>query len=497
MIGVSKTIQNLPFIRDFRTFINYCEEVKPRLTKSKEYINRKSLYDLNQKLIISAKDVNPRIDQQYYLPIHFYYQLAVEAELVLIDRSKKNAFLLIPNVEKINIFRQLSPVAQYIFLLKTYWVYCDWEAISDDSAGRVSIDMADRFLKLMTAAQVNKTYSKEKKDKIVDSGNWLLNEHLLFWEYLGWLRVLRSNDFDTKSFFAYDEITVTELGKVMAQLLSKERTLKKWNEAYLINGPNMFDAPLMELIGMEDDDDDLDMVLPKLSENPSQEEVFQNINLMEKQGKEALGIDLNLMDMMKEFMKKGKPPTLEDIMNHITDRMEDEVENLPEPEPFETTFQTIFQDKIIPDLTIKAPIKFKDGQYLLKVSLDDEPKIWRKVALNAKHTLLDLHSIIQTAFNFDDDHLYVFHLDRQQRKSYYDPRSENYPTAQDMELGALGLSPNQRIYYIFDFGDYWEFNIDLLEIIKDKKSLKQPKVIAKQGEAPEQYPHYDDDDEWY
>ena len=484
-----------PIIKDFLTFLNYCEQEKPKLTKSKEYINRKSLHSLNQLLEIPAKDVNPRIDQQYYLPIHFYYNLALESEIFQIDRAKKNAFYLTPQEEKINTFRTLSATAQYLFLLKTYWVYCDWEAMSDNSSGRISVGMGDQLLKEMAEAQVGKIYTRKKQDKIVERANWLLNEHIIFWELLGWLKPVRSTQFDTKSFFAYDTITLTELGKIMAQLLVEERLLTEWNEAYLIHGPSMFDAPLMQLIGEEEEKGGFDMEFLELPENPSEEQVLQQIGLMEKQSKEVLGIDLNLMELMDKFMKKGQSPSIDDIMDHLASQMENQAKNLPEPEVFETVFQPIFPNETISNLNIKTPISFKDGQYIFKVSMQDSAKTWRKVALNGGHTLLDLHIIIQEAFDFDDDHLYVFYLDRQQRQGFYDPRSGDAPSVQDAKVGGLNLSENQRFYYIFDFGDYWEFNIDLLEIKKDAKKLRNPKIIEKKGKAPDQYPDYNEE-EW-
>jgi hypothetical protein len=48
--------------------------------------------------------------------------------------------------------------------------------------------------------------------------------------------------------------------------------------------------------------------------------------------------------------------------------------------------------------------------------------------------------------------------------------------------------------YLYDFGDHWEFDV-MLESIESPK-LKKPKLIEERGKAPQQYPSWDDDDEW-
>lgn len=49
------------------------------------------------------------------------------------------------------------------------------------------------------------------------------------------------------------------------------------------------------------------------------------------------------------------------------------------------------------------------GQYFFKVSLGKD--CWRTIQLNDSHTLLCMHQLILSAFNFEDDHLYAFYMD--------------------------------------------------------------------------------------
>ena len=63
-------------------------------------------------------------------------------------------------------------------------------------------------------------------------------------------------------------------------------------------------------------------------------------------------------------------------------------------------------------------------------------------------------------------------------------------------IGRLGLERGQRFLYLFDFGDEWKFNVRVEEILDSDVPPIRPLVIGSKGEAPEQYPDYEDDIEW-
>jgi hypothetical protein len=49
--------------------------------------------------------------------------------------------------------------------------------------------------------------------------------------------------------------------------------------------------------------------------------------------------------------------------------------------------------------------------------------------------------------------------------------------------------------FVFDYGDNWQFDVELESVDARKSRLKHPKIIAKGGKAPKQY-DYDGDDDW-
>jgi hypothetical protein len=88
-----------------------------------------------------------------------------------------------------------------------------------------------------------------------------------------------------------------------------------------------------------------------------------------------------------------------------------------------------------------------DAVIRLKIVLaDTEPPIWRRVEVLADMTLRQLHTVIQVAMGWDDDHLHQFHRGR-----------DTLPARLRLdELAARGV---KRFTYIYDMGDSWEHRI--------------------------------------
>lgn len=135
----------------------------------------------------------------------------------------------------------------------------------------------------------------------------------------------------------------------------------------------------------------------------------------------------------------------------------------------------------------REEIRFVDGIYTFKVSLTKD--LWRRIEMSAKHTLLDLHYVIQNAYNFDDDHLYSFFMDGKawSHEKFTSPNDDEGPYVDEVLIGELGLSVGQGILYLFDYGDEWKFWVELEGIRSEGAKPRRPKVIEKQGKAPKQY----------
>ena len=120
----------------------------------------------------------------------------------------------------------------------------------------------------------------------------------------------------------------------------------------------------------------------------------------------------------------------------------------------------------------------------------------RLVEVDSAATLLDLHDLIQDAARFDRDHLFEFYAGRncRQRAVTFD-NEDDEPGDSSGELTlerVFPLSKNMKLYYHFDFGDDWCFEIrkTRLKPQEPKPRVKYPRVIEAIGRNPRQYGRY-------
>ncbi|MBO9609879.1 MAG: plasmid pRiA4b ORF-3 family protein [Paenibacillaceae bacterium] len=136
--------------------------------------------------------------------------------------------------------------------------------------------------------------------------------------------------------------------------------------------------------------------------------------------------------------------------------------------------------------------KFFDGMYTLQIVV--RRNCWRRIRLSSHATLYDLHTVIQQAFDFDDDHLYAFFMDGEKwstKRAFYSPDDDDGPAVTEAYLGELDLSLGQTFVYVFDYGAEWVFNITVENSEPTDTLQLQPQVIESNGAAPRQYRDYD------
>jgi hypothetical protein len=155
-------------------------------------------------------------------------------------------------------------------------------------------------------------------------------------------------------------------------------------------------------------------------------------------------------------------------------------------------FRRLFADGLVTKTVDLAGRFDRSGVYTFKVSLAGD--CWRQISVSHRHTLADLHMAIQWAFDFDNDHLYAFYLEGDIRtgKPIYcldaaDDKGKYARIAEDTTIEEMALFKGQRIYYLFDFGDKWIFNVDLIKIDQNAPLPLKPLIIKTKGEPPEQY----------
>ncbi|NNK85954.1 MAG: hypothetical protein HKO91_10445 [Desulfobacterales bacterium] len=116
-------------------------------------------------------------------------------------------------------------------------------------------------------------------------------------------------------------------------------------------------------------------------------------------------------------------------------------------------------------------------------------------------TFLELHEAIQDAVDFDNDHLFEFFIGRHPGNRAYtiggEPNWDTFNpvrTYQNVRISSVWPLPTgMKLYYLFDFGDNWLFQINKTRH-KDKliqPGIVYPRVIEARGKNPEQYPDWE------
>lgn len=136
---------------------------------------------------------------------------------------------------------------------------------------------------------------------------------------------------------------------------------------------------------------------------------------------------------------------------------------------------------------------FSSGVYIFKVSLG---KIWRRIAISSQMTLADLSNLILESVNFDSDHLDMFTYKNQIGRTVEvsHPYADGSPSTNEVCIGELPLVEGSSMGYVFDFGDWWEFNVQLEKIQADDSPTNYGAVTESHGAAPPQYPDWDEED---
>ena len=121
--------------------------------------------------------------------------------------------------------------------------------------------------------------------------------------------------------------------------------------------------------------------------------------------------------------------------------------------------------------------------------------IRRTITVRDDMTLVDLHYALQSAFGWDDDHLYAFWLDgafwasedSHYMHPYHAASADPPGKSACAHLDELDLHKGQRIAYEFDYERHWRVGLTLRDI-RPAHGRAVARCIERVGEAPPQYP---------
>lgn len=428
-----------PLIEDFETFMDYIDKNAPKLTKKGEVLGNKLLFELNDKMI-HKKDVSkPTFKQKSYPLLSLLFDLCTGGGLYM-KQADERGNLYLKATERKEEYCRLNIYEKYMFLLETYWTHMDFGKLLGNS---FLYDFSSVNSILGLAALNNEgdrivkgTFSGVSEDDPIFIRLTLFIYHMSFFGFWNYKEI----EYKDKNPTRYDDkllyVELKRHGIEMSRILSDERPLENWNIKSFMDrrfneyGLHIIPGKLKELKGkMFDNWDSIDKLIDEYNEQ-----------------------------MMKEKIEFWHP------------------------------FKSIFSEGALKN-TIKADItpNATKGNYIFKVSLSG--KVWRKIKLSHNHTLYDLHMEIQNAFHFDDDHLYTFFMEgkRSSKNNFHSDMCGEGPYVDHAVIGELGLYKGKRILYLFDYGDMWQFMINVVEINENEEEISIPEIIEIKGEAPKQY----------
>lgn len=424
-------------VQDFETFIEFLQLHKVEVSANQQAIAPKYLADLNSRLSHPVTIDFQRPSQKSYPYIHGLYLLLRGSAIAVVQLDKKKSLLSI-DPQVLTSWQRLNAIEKYFNLLAT-WIYYSSEGIMDNDR-RALPEWYFVVSSWGTIAKENLNFTDNSTNN--SPNNSKSNE---------WLNRLKLHNVALLNLFGFIELQDTKplagkgwrltkakaspSGKALMELLEKtdwKRGL--FNEAE-DDLSDLFIEPQSELQPIETK---LDVVVQKSTPT----EILQ-----------------------EEFLALDLFPEWENNLE------------LPEPEA-------------------------QDGIFIFKVSLQtyvqkskdkfSKETIWRKIEIPSNLTLYDFSSAILKAFDFDNDHLHRFtYKDRQgfvkNIDHPYNQHGEGDGFTDEILLRDWQINIGDRITYVFDFGDWWEFNVVLESIDEPDPKLEKAKVIDQKGKAPKQY----------
>ncbi|MFA1551883.1 plasmid pRiA4b ORF-3 family protein [Actinomadura chokoriensis] len=141
------------------------------------------------------------------------------------------------------------------------------------------------------------------------------------------------------------------------------------------------------------------------------------------------------------------------------------------------------RDAVLTALTALAARTSRPRVCQLKISLTGWGA-WRRVMVRATATLYDLHQIIQTVFDWDDDHLHLFTAPDGRRYSDLLRADLDASDSGGVRICEVLPTPSVRLRYVYDLGDEWRHEITLQKIIPADPNTIYPACTAGNGDSP-------------
>jgi len=121
----------------------------------------------------------------------------------------------------------------------------------------------------------------------------------------------------------------------------------------------------------------------------------------------------------------------------------------------------------------------------LKVTLlGVEPPVWRRLLVAPETKLSELHHILQAVMEWENDHLHDFTIDGRRyggsARTPWEDSSDEARTRLSRVVRGIGA----KFRYTYDFGDSWEHEIVVEDMIPAQEGVRYPICVAGERAGP-------------
>jgi pRiA4b ORF-3-like protein len=136
---------------------------------------------------------------------------------------------------------------------------------------------------------------------------------------------------------------------------------------------------------------------------------------------------------------------------------------------------------------------------ILRATLDT--KLYRDIEIPDTKSLYDLGEAIVEAFDFDLDHAFGFYSKLKghifdspvKYELFADMGESDAQSVKHTRISTAFPKVGTKMIFLFDYGDDWRFHVEMIGKGQKQPRVKYPKIVASVGEAPEQYPDYEEE----